>query len=150
MHRIHRGISEYVSAVILAMIVLSAGALLFIYASSSYDRYYRDLEREILRSERELAQSIAVSFSYIDSSGYVVIAMTSSFFPVKILSIYIDNGLASCSITIGSNTYTLPGDQLVIPPRSIAIARCGPIAKDRASVKIVFEGGIIEVMAQKV
>ena len=43
-----RGISEYVSAIILAVIVLISGAMVLIYAMGSLDQGYQRIEEELL------------------------------------------------------------------------------------------------------
>ena len=145
-----RGVSPYVSALILTVMVLGLGSVVLLSFLSYVDARYGELEREFLRSERVSMQGIGVLYAYIDLDGFVRIAMVSSGFPTKLLGIYINGTLANCSVEVGSSSYSLPDEEPTVPPYGLAIARCGPVDGSFVEVKIVYEGGEVVLDAQRI
>ncbi len=147
-----RAVSEYVSAIMLAIIVLASGAAIYIYAMNVLDRNYQRIENELIRAEHEMRQSLSIVASYFVNSNATIIVVSGDY-PVKILDIYINNTVAtpSCELIIGANKSTLP---YTLRPYTSAVILCSwstaPSSGTSVPIKIVYEGGEVEALAQQI
>ncbi len=151
MHGYLRGISEHVSAALLALIVLSIGALV---VTRIIDEAYiaRQLaEQELVEIQLETSQDIAISLAYIDDEGILHVVIVTGYMPVKIYDVYINNTLWSkrCLLRLNNGTVLLPHN-VELPYYVAAAITCNLGDKSYADVKIVYEGGEAYASAKRI
>ena len=145
-----KGVSEYVSAIILALIVLISGAMVLIYAISTLDQGYQRIEEELLEVEHTARQSLTIVASYVVNTELRTIVVTADY-PVKILDIYVNSSLItpSCRLVIGSSSFSIP---FTLRPYTAATILCtlstAPEPGSYIEVRIAYEGGVVASLAQ--
>ena len=145
-----RGISEYVSAIILAIIVMIGGAMVLIYAMSTLEQGYQRIEEELLRAEHTARQSLTIIASYVVNTELRTVVVTADY-PVKILDIYVNNSLVtpSCKLVIEDSSFSIP---YILEPYTAAMILCtlstAPEPGSYIEVRIAYEGGVVASLAQ--
>ncbi len=143
-----RGLSPYVSALLLALIVLVAGSMVLIYAISAIDVEYQRISRELIETELVMKQALAVAASYIDAgNGVVRVFAATGEYPVELLGVYVNDTLVECTVYVDGAWNSLPTR---IPPYTIAVVECPVGSASSATVRLVYEGGEAETIAYRV
>ena len=144
------GVSEYVSAIILTLIVLISGAMVLIYAMNTLNQGYYMIEKELLEAEHTARQSLTIVASYVVNTELRVIVVTADH-PVRILDIYVNNSLVTpgCRLAVGSTIFNIP---YTLKPYTAAVILCSlptaPTLGKYVEVRINFEGGVVAAFAQ--
>ncbi len=136
MREMRRAISEYASAIMLAIIVLASGAAIYIYAMSVVNSSYQRIQNELMQAEQSMRQDIVISAAFISGSTLVAFLVAGDF-PTKILGVYINETPATCTLYIGNSAYSLPA---TIPPYTLAVLKC-PVSGTFAKLRVVYGGG---------
>ena len=147
-----KGVSEYVSAIILTLIVLIGGAMVLIYAMNTLNQEYQRIEEELFKAEHTSRQSLTIVASYVVNTELRIVVVTADY-PVKILDIYANNSLvtSSCRLVIGGKSFSIP---FTLKPYTAAMVLCtlstAPEPGSYIEVRIDFEGGVVASLAQSV
>ncbi|NPA97511.1 MAG: hypothetical protein GXO32_07930 [Crenarchaeota archaeon] len=146
-----RGVSPYVSTIILTILVLGFGSYLIAYAVSQFGAEEQALREQVQRMEMNARQSLDVLASFINGTQLVVYLATGSW-PVSIDGIYVNGTLAAsmctCSV-VGSNASCSEA-----PPYSVIYISCNlsPLSPSprSATIEVVYGGGEVETHASSI
>ncbi len=146
-----RGVSPYVSTIILTLIVLGVGSYLLVSALSRFQAETQNLRREAQRLEYEARQALSVVASFINGTELAIYVATGDW-PTKILGIYVNDTLfmdrCSCTI-VGSDEVSWS-----VPPYALAYISCDlstiSSSPTFVDVKIVYEGGEVVTHASRI
>ncbi len=151
MQRHLRGISEYVSAALLAIIVLGVGALVVSRIIENTYTAQQLAEQQLIKTTMESRQDLAIALAYIDDNSVLHVIIVTDNTPVKLYDIYINNTLWSNECTLSlNNGQTLTPHNIVLPYYAAATITCNLGGKSYADVKIVYEGGEAYASAKKI
>ena len=148
-----RGISEYVSAALLAIIVLGIGALVVSRIIEDTQLAAQRGEENVIETKLRSMQDLTVALAYIDTSSVLHVVVVSAEAPVNIEAIYVNNTLWNdqCSIGLVNGTLLSSPPNTVLPYYAAAIINCYlPAGTTIASVKIVYGGGEVYAVAKTV
>ncbi len=152
MHRL-RGISEHVSAALLAIIVLGVGALVVSRIIDNTQLVAQQGEENVIETKLRSIQDLTVALAYIDANSVLHVVVVSAGAPVTIEAIYVNNTLwnKQCSARLANGTLLPPPPSTVLPYHAAAIIDCSlPPGARIASVKLVYEGGEAHAIAKKI
>ncbi|MET1101607.1 MAG: hypothetical protein ABWW69_03920 [Pyrodictiaceae archaeon] len=147
-----RGLSPYVSAILLTLIVLVVGGMIVANTISIAGQRYQDIERRVLEIEHTSRQDLGLLASYIDSQNNLRIYLATGDYPVKILAVYVDGVLytSKCSFYTGNTTSIVEcSPPCLAPAYTMVIIKCSGVAKDIVSYRVVYEGGAVEHEASR-
>ena len=144
-----RGLSEIAAAVLLTAVVVAAGSLIVIALTSWFTMLQSLAVREEARYAVSVSQALAVATALINASNYTVVVIVTGPNPVTLLAVYVDGSLASNVTVVGDEgAVTLDGGPVQLAPLR-AYRVVFPATSDTHDVKIVYEGGAVEVIARK-
>ncbi len=145
-----RGISEYISAALLAIIVLGVGALV---VSRIFENAYTAqqlAERQLVKTTLETRQDLIITLAYIDSNDTLHVVIVTDNTPVKLYDVYINDTPWSSRCTLSlNNGQTLIPHNVALPYYAAATITCNG-AGSYADVKIVYEGGEAYASAKRI
>lgn len=146
-----RGISELVSATLLALIVIIIGGIIVAKMLSELNARINQISKNLVEAEMSLSQAVDIAIAYIDGNGDLQLVVATGDFPVKLYGLYVNSTLASgCTVSLtNGETGALEGFE--IPAYSLARITCslGPGAA-AADVKLIYEGGEVHAYAQRI
>ena len=135
-----RGVSTYVAAIVMAIVVLSAGTMAFIYSYSIVDHYARAIAERA--RELEGGPSVTVLASYIASSGELIVIGSTGSRSATMRALYVNESLAECTVSFNGVSERLTGQSsITIPYRTAFVVRCSVGPARLAYVKLVFDEG---------
>lgn len=146
-----RGISELVAAALLALIAVTAGALVLMKATSYMQFEYQTLRNRLMRSELSAAQVARVAAAYVDSTNKLHVFIITGLNPVTINDVYINGTLYDdrCIVSYGgSTTGSLPN--ALVPAYTIVHLQCSLQSPGAVVVKIVYGGGSLVAYASPI
>ena len=142
-----RGQSTYVSAILLTLVVVVVGALLLSHFLGLISLRQQELTRQQIGLEIRSKEDLGCMGSYIDSSGNLIIILSTGDFPVDLDGVYVNNTRADCQAYFRGSWNTIPAS---IPSRVLAVVKC-PLAEAQfVEINIVYGGGRIYCEATRV
>ena len=147
----YRGISELVSASLLALIVVIIGGIILAKMLGELNARINQISESLIEAEISLSQAVDIAIAYIDRDGNLQLVVATGDFPVKLHGLYVNSTPASsCTVSLTTGeTGALEGFD--IPAYSLARITCslGPGAV-AADVKLIYEGGEVHAYAQRI
>jgi len=135
-----RGVSVYVATIVMAIIVLSAGVMVFIYSHSIVDSYSRAIAERARELERGLSATVLAS--YITPSGELIVIGSTGSRPATLRALYVNESLVECAVSFNGFSEQLTGQSAItIPYRTAFVVRCSVGPARLAYVKLVFDEG---------
>ena len=141
-----RGVSEMVSASLLALIVLVVGGVVVASILGRLEAERQRAVETVVEKLEETRQALAPVMAY-QSGGTVYVVVASGDYPVRILSVYVDNQPGSCRL-VYSNGTSVAVEGALVPPYASATLECSVATTGAHLVKIVYEGGSVAVLAE--
>lgn len=139
-----KGISEYVSALLLMLIVLGAGTIIYVTFNSVLASEKQGLDKSLIESQIAMGQNLVVSAAYINYTGNLVVIVVSDHFPVRLWNVYLNDTLYTNSCTIVVDSSPSPVYQYVLPPYSVGVLKCPVGSSDSVYFRITYDGGVVE------
>jgi len=140
--RFRFGVSEYVSAVILVIIVLGALALIYTYFNAVISLSESLFSKSFTEYSVSMRSLLVVTASYVSGDGVLHVIVSVGEYPVGVYGVYVDDVLLE----------GCPGDGFssLRPYDVVEIACKLPQPQDVVRVKISYSGGLVEVLASKI
>ncbi len=145
-----KGISEYVSALLLMLIVLGAGAIIYLTFTSTLTSEKQGIEKSFIESRIAMSQNLVVSAAFINSTGNLVVVLVSDNTHVRLWNVYINDTLYtdSCTITVDSTPSSVY--QYVLPPYSVGVLKCPVGNSGSVYFRITYDGGAVKGLAARI
>ena len=138
-----RGVSELVSASLLALIVVIIGGAITVTIMQHIAITRQLAEQEFENSIFKARQELEITISYIDGNDIIAIVATDNM-PVKLNDVYINGSLATrnCTLSLNNGETVTNIRDYIIPYYAAATLRCTmPHPAQYARLLIVYEGG---------
>ena len=147
----YRGISELVSASLLALIVIIVGGIIVAKMLGELNSRINQISENLVEAEMSLSQAVDIAIAYIDGNGDLQLVVAAGDFPVKLHGIYVNSTPASGCTVFLTNGETGALEGFEIPAYSLARITCslGPDAL-AADVRLIYEGGEVHAYAQRI
>lgn len=139
-----KGVSEYVSALLLMLIVLGGGVIIYLTFTSSLTSERQGLERSFIETRIAVSQNLVVSAAYINYTGDLVVIIVSDHFPVRLWNVYVNDTLYTSSCTISVESSSSSVYRYVLPPYSIGVLKCPVSGSGSVYFRITYDGGVVE------
>ncbi len=143
-----RGLSELVSASLLAAIALILGGLVVAHILSLLQEEQQRLQEESLRQLMLAREALASPLAYYDTNtGNLIVVVVAGDFPVTLRAVYVNDTLAQGCTVRDSTGAAAALDGYVVKPYTLAVIECPQPQASLYHVKIVYEGGELYVQA---
>jgi len=141
------GVSQYVSTVVLIAIVLGLSVVVYANFRESLLLTSDVVGGGLARVERFLKSSLLLNAAYVRGGRELILILSGSSTPVKILSIYINNTIYVDRCVLSGNVV---GDG-ELKPYGVAVVKCyvGDLPEGLLYVRITYEGGVLEAYVVK-
>ena len=140
-----RSVSELVSAALLGLIAITVGGFVVALLVNQLSQQQSMSQEQLVKSVFETRQDISIAFAYVSGSNVVAVAVTGDT-PTRIDAVYVDEQLASCTLSLTNSTTVPIGSS--IPPYTAVIIRCPVSTTGAHVVRIVYPGGSTTALAQ--
>ncbi|BEP18301.1 hypothetical protein PYJP_16530 [Pyrofollis japonicus] len=147
-----RGISEYVSAALLAIIVLGVGGLVVSRIIETTYTAQQQAEQQSVRAKVEAMQDLTIALAYINQSDVLHVVVVTDNTPVLLYDVYVNNTLWSdnCTARLNNGSEYHPVHNVRLPYYAAADIECTlPAGTSLAEVKLVYQGGEAYASAKK-
>ena len=143
------GVSELVSASLLALMVLIVGGMVVSRIISTVSYGVEAGERQVTEAMLTYRQTVSIITAYIDSSNVLHVVVATGDYPAKLDALYINNTpAAGCVVDSGGSSGPLEG--FTIPYYSLAHIRCDlPAGTELVTVILYHRGGSVAALATK-
>ncbi len=138
-----RGVSELVSASLLALIVVIVGGAVAAAIMQHAAATRQLAEQEYINNVLKARQELEIAITYIDGNDLVAIIVTDNM-PVRLNDVYINGTLVTgnCRISLNNGETVTSIKGYTLPYYTAATLRCTmPHAAQYAKLLIVYEGG---------
>lgn len=140
--RSRSGISEYVSAIILVVIVLGALTLIYAHFNAVMSLSEAIFSKSLTEYSVNLRSLLVVTATYVDDESILHVIIATGEYPVKVYGIYVNDVLLE----------GCPESRFeVLRPYDVIEIACRlPEFQEVVRVKISYNGGLIEVLSSKI
>ncbi|MEM4032880.1 MAG: hypothetical protein QW417_00745 [Zestosphaera sp.] len=136
------GVSEYISAIILVVIVLGALTLVYAHFNAVMSLSEALFSRSLTEYSVNLRSLLVVTATYVSSEDVLHVVVATGEYPVEIYGVYVDEVLLEDCPT---------HEFKILRPYDVVEIACRlPEASEVIRVKISYNGGLIEVLSSKV
>lgn len=136
------GVSEYVSAVILVVIVLGALTLIYAHFNAVMSLSEALFSESLIRYSIDIRSLLVVTATHVSNDGILHLIVATGEYPVEIYGVYVDDVLLEGCPPLEFKTLR-PYDVVEISCRL-------PETPEVVRVKISYNGGLIEVLSSKI
>ncbi len=150
-----RAVSEHVSAILLAAVVLGAGTLLLVGMLSWLTGLSSTLVMEEARYEVALQQALDIAYAAVNASNFTIVVLVTGPSPVTLYALYLNDTLVERAVAeVDGRTFTLTASPTTLEPLKAYTVYVnttevlGAASVELVRVKVVYEGG--EVVATAV
>lgn len=136
------GVSEYISAVILVIIVLGALTLIYAHFNAVMSLSEALFSESLIKYSIDIRSLLVVTATHVSNDGVLHIIVATGEYPVEIYSVYVDDVLLEgCP----------PPEFKTLRPYDVVEILCRlPETPEVVRVKISYNGGLIEVLSSKI
>mgnify|MGYP001626339688 FL=1 len=136
------GISEYISAMILVIIVLGALTLIYAHFNAVMSLSEDIFSKSLTEYSVNLRSLLVITATYVSNESVLHVIVATGEYPVEVYGVYVNDVLLEgCP---GSESKTLR-------PYDVVEIVCGLSSSSEVTrVKISYSGGLVEVLSSKV
>lgn len=136
------GVSEYISAIILVVIVLGTLTLIYAHFNAVMSLSEALFSKSFTEYSVNLRSLLVVTATYVSNESVLHVIVATGEYPVKIYGVYVDDVLLE----------ECPADEFkTLRPYDVVEIACKlPEGPEVVRVKISYNGGLIEVLSSKI
>lgn len=136
------GVSEYISAIILVVIVLGALTLIYAHFNAVMSLSEALFSKSLTEYSVNLRSLLVATATYVSNESVLHVIVATGEYPVKIYGVYVDDVLLE----------GCPADEFkTLRPYDVVEIACKlPESVEVVRVKISYNGGLIEVLSSKI
>lgn len=136
------GVSEYISAIILVIIVLGALTIIYFHFNAVMSLSEALFSRSLTEYSVNLRSLLVVTATYVSNESILHIIVATGEYPVEVYGIYVNESLLE----------ECPRNEFkTLRPYDLVEITCKlPVTTEVARVKISYNGGLIEVLSSRI
>jgi hypothetical protein len=140
-----RGVSELVSAALLALIAITVGGLVVVLLVNQLNQQQGILQELLTRNLYQSRQVVAIVYASTQGDRVEAVAVTGDT-TTEINAVYIDGVNASCTLSLTNGTRILLNTP--IQPYTAVVITCPVFGTGPHLVRIAYPGGSTTALAQ--